>query len=104
MFQVACGALGILQDDAEWDMCMQEACIDQDANRLKNIFVILLLFCSHLNPEVLWERYRDDMSHDMWHQRITNGSTTEDAYNDTLLLLKVKLMLTNKGLHDFSKV
>jgi hypothetical protein len=30
-----------------------------------------------------------------------NGGTTEDAYNDTLLLLKAKLMLTNKGLHDF---
>jgi len=30
-----------------------------------------------------------------------NGGTTEDAYNDTLLLLEAKLALTNKGLHDF---
>jgi hypothetical protein len=30
-----------------------------------------------------------------------NGSTIEDAYNDTLLLLKAKLVLMNKGLHDF---
>jgi hypothetical protein len=33
-----------------------------------------------------------------------NGSTTEDAYNDTLLLFKAKLTLTNKGLHDFPEM
>jgi hypothetical protein len=104
MFQAACGALGLLQDDTECDTCMREACIDQDAKRLRNFFVILLLFYSPLNPEVLWEKYRDDMSHDTRHQHITNGGTAEDAYNDTLLLLEAKLMLMNKGLHDFSKM
>jgi hypothetical protein len=33
-----------------------------------------------------------------------NGSNAEDAYNNTLLLLKAKLTLTNKGLHDFSEM
>jgi hypothetical protein len=103
-FQAACKALGLLHDDAKWDMCMREACIDQDAKRLKNLFVTLLLFCSPLNPEVLWEKYRDNMSHDMWHRCITNGGIANDAYNDTLLLLEAKLALTNKGLHDFSEM
>jgi len=76
---------------------MWEACINQDVKRLRNPFVTLLLF-----SEVLWERYRDNMSHDMQHQCMTNGGTTEDAYNNTLLLLEAKLALTNKGLHDFS--
>jgi hypothetical protein len=40
----------------------------------------------------------------MRHQRITNGGIADDAYNDTLLLLEAKLALTNKGLHDFSKM
>jgi hypothetical protein len=40
----------------------------------------------------------------MWHRRITNGGTTEDAYNDTLLLFKAKLTLTNKGLHNFPEM
>jgi len=101
MFQATCGALGLLQDNTEWDMCMREACIDQDKKRLRNLFVTLLLFCSPLNLEMLWERYRDDMSHDTQHRCITNRGITEDAYNDTLLLLKAKLVLTNKGLHDF---
>jgi hypothetical protein len=103
-FQAAYKALGLLQDDAEWDTCMWEACIDRDAKKLRNLFVTILLFCSPLNPKMLWEKYRDNMSHDTWHRRIMNGSSTEDAYNDTLLLLKAKLTLTNKGLHDFSKM
>jgi hypothetical protein len=104
MFQATYKALGLLQDDAEWDMCMREACIDQDAKKLRNLFVSLLLFCSPLNPKVLWERYRDDMSHDMRHRRITNGGTADYAYNDTLLLFEAKLVFINKGLHDFSKM
>jgi hypothetical protein len=104
MFQVACRTLGLLQDDAEWDTCMREACIDQDAKRLRNLFVTFLLFCSPLNPEVLWERYRDDMSHDTRHRHITNGGTAEDAYNDTLLFFETKLALMNKSLNDFSEI
>jgi hypothetical protein len=83
---------------------MREACIDQDTKSLRNLFVTLLLFCSPLNLEVLWERYGDNMSHDMRHQCITNGGIIEDAYNNTLLLFEAKLTLTNKGLHDFSKM
>jgi hypothetical protein len=64
----------------------------------------LLLFCSSLNLEVLWEKYQNDMSHNMRHRHIMNGGTAEDPYNDTLLLLKAKLALTNKGLHDFPKM
>jgi len=40
----------------------------------------------------------------MRHRRITNGGITDDAYNNTLLLLEAKLALTNKGLHDFPKM
>jgi hypothetical protein len=70
----------------------------------KELFVTLLLFCSPLNPEVLWEKYRNDMSHDTRHRCNTNGGIAKDAYNNTLLLLEAKLVLMNKGLHDFSKM
>jgi len=76
----------------------------QSRRKDANLFVTLLLFCSPLNPEVLWERYRNNMLHDMRHRRITNGSTVEDAYNNTLLFLEAKLALTNEGLHNFLKI
>ncbi|KAI9911662.1 hypothetical protein PsorP6_009302 [Peronosclerospora sorghi] len=63
-FQSACGALGLLQEDTEWDLFLREACVDQNAPRLSNLFAILLLLCSLLRPQVLWDRYVDDMTHE----------------------------------------
>jgi hypothetical protein len=100
-FQATCGALGLLQDDQKWDACLREACIDHDAARLKKLFVILLLFCSPLRPEVLWEKYQDKMSHDTWYCRRGEGGTLDDAYNDSLLLLEGRLAMANKSLRDF---
>jgi hypothetical protein len=100
-FQAMCGALGLLQDDQKWDACLREACIDHDVARLRKLFVILLLFCAPLRPEVLWERYRDEMSHDTWYRRRGEGGTLDDAYNDSLLLLEGRLAMANKSLRDF---
>jgi hypothetical protein len=68
---------------------------------LRKLFVILLLFCAPLRPEVLWERYRDEMSHDTWYRRRGEGGTLDDAYNDSLLLLEGRLAMANKSLRDF---
>jgi hypothetical protein len=100
-FQATCGALGLLQDDQEWDACLREACIDHDAAKLRKLFVILLLFCAPLRLEVLWERYRDEMSHDTWYRRRGEGGTLDDAYNDSLLLLEGRLTMANISLRDF---
>jgi hypothetical protein len=100
-FQATCGALSLLQDDQEWDACLREACIDHDVARLRKLFIILLLFCAPLRPEVLWERYQDEMSHDTWYRRRGEGGTLDDAYNDSLLLLEGRLAMANKSLRDF---
>jgi len=52
-FQSTCKALGLLQDDAEWDTCMREACIDQDAKRLRNLFVTITILLSFESGSVM---------------------------------------------------
>ncbi len=74
---------------------------DHNTARLRKLFVILLLFCAPLCSEVLWERYRDEMSHDTWYRRKGEGGTLDDAYNDSLLLLEGRLAMANKSLRDF---
>jgi hypothetical protein len=103
-FQAACGAMGLLQDDHEWDACLREACVDQNADRLRKLFVILLFFCAPLHPEHLWARYRDEMSHDTLYRRRGEGGTLDDAYNDSLLLLEETLTMANKSLRDFPEM
>jgi hypothetical protein len=103
-FQAACDAMGLLQDDQEWDACLREACVDQNADQLKKLFVILLLFCAPLHLERLWARYRDKMSHDTLYRRRGEGGTLDDAYNDSLLLLEERLAMANKSLRDFPEM
>lgn len=49
-FQATCGAMGLLQDDHQWDVCLLEACVDHVVARLRRLFVIILLFCAPLHP------------------------------------------------------
>jgi len=103
-FQAAYGAMGLLQDDQEWDACLREACVDQNADRLRKLFVIHLFFCAPLHPKRLWAGYRDEMSHDTLYRRTGEGGTLDDAYNDSLLLLEERLVMANKSLRDFPKM
>ncbi|KAI9922431.1 hypothetical protein PsorP6_001396 [Peronosclerospora sorghi] len=64
----------------------------------------ILLFCAPMHPDVLWETYRDDMTHDTRFRRQADGGSLEDAYNDALLLLERKLNLSNKSLRDFPDI
>ena len=98
IFQTACAETGLLQGDQEWNLCLRDACVDQNASQLRNLFVMLLLFCNPLHPETLWLRYRDEMSHDKVYQRQESGGTIEEAYNDALLILEAKMNENSKTL------
>ncbi|KAI9922282.1 hypothetical protein PsorP6_000562 [Peronosclerospora sorghi] len=98
-FQSACGALGLLQEDTEWDLCLREACFHQNAPRLRNLFATLLLYVPPFA-----RRYVYDMTHDTRQRRDQEEGTREDAINDALLLLDERLALSNKSLRDFPEM
>ena len=50
-FKEACAALGLLQNDKEWDQCLTEVAQIQSGKQLRNLFAILLLFCELKNLE-----------------------------------------------------
>ena len=64
-FKVACAALGMLQDDKEWDDCLQEAGLIQSGSQLRRLFVTLLLFCQPIYPERLWEKHIGALTDDL---------------------------------------
>ena len=78
-FQTACGGLGLFQEDVECEVCLRDACVDQNASRLRNLFVVLFLFCSRLHPKELWELYLEEMTHDLRHENELNGGRVESA-------------------------
>ena len=54
-FKNACQTRGLLDDDQEWLLCLQEAAGMHTGQELCNHFVTILLFCHPTHPHQLWE-------------------------------------------------
>ena len=60
----ACLRRGLLDDDSEWDRCMEEAAAFQLPPQLRALFVCLLSMNSPAEPGRLWVALRDSMCQD----------------------------------------
>jgi hypothetical protein len=67
-FKEACQQRGLLQDDAEWAQCMEEAASMASASCLRALFATLLVFNDVANPLALWECFKEDMAKDFLYQ------------------------------------
>ncbi|GFR65242.1 ATP-dependent DNA helicase PIF4 [Elysia marginata] len=84
-YRDACLALGLLEDDNIHRQTLQEACISQSPQQLRNLFAILLTQICPSNPTELWEEFCHEMSGDYPHQ---TDVTEEAAKNMTLINLE----------------
>ncbi|XXQ35703.1 ATP-dependent DNA helicase [Plasmodiophora brassicae] len=66
-FQQAAFARGLLEDDAEWDRCLNEAALCQMPRQMRWLFATLLVFGHPLDPLGLLRRHLDNMSEDRRH-------------------------------------
>ena len=53
-FHDACLRCGLLEDDGEWRICLQDAAEIQTGSQLCHLFTTLLLFCTPTQPNILW--------------------------------------------------
>ncbi|XP_023231260.1 uncharacterized protein LOC111631274 [Centruroides sculpturatus] len=67
-YQSACKVLGLLEDDRHWNATMVEAALCESPFRLRKIFAVMLMFCQLPDASNLWEKYKDTLSEDIWHQ------------------------------------
>ncbi|GJZ24604.1 DNA helicase [Tanacetum coccineum] len=61
----ACKALGLLEDDQEWENTMQEAACTATPTELRTLFAHILTFCQVTDPVSLWGRVLRSMSEDL---------------------------------------
>ena len=64
-YRAACEALGLLGDDREWDIALQEACISASSPELRFLFAQILTHCEVASPLELWNKYWREMGHDI---------------------------------------
>lgn len=105
-FQEACRALGILDDDREWQMCLEDAAHFQTGYQLRRLFVTILYHCTPSEPHLLWDQYREKICDDLAHQLRTkyqiNNPTEFQVYDFGLFLIDEQLRkISSKGLEQF---
>ena len=64
LFQEACIARGLMDDDGEWDRALAEGVALLMPRQCRQLFVTILTHCQPSDPKVLWERYKESLSED----------------------------------------
>ena len=64
-YREACQAMGLLDDDKEWDIALQEAALTATAAELRTLFAHILLYCEVADPLQLWEKHWHLMKDDI---------------------------------------
>jgi hypothetical protein len=106
-YKSACYALGLLDDDNEWDDCIKEASYWASASQMRQLFCTILLFCEVTDPAKLWESNWELLSEDIQRRqrRIMNFDTLnlqpEQKKNLTLIEIEHLLRKGGKSLKDF---
>ena len=99
-FKEVCREIGLLKDDLEWQRVLEDSATTKLCPQLRELFVIILMFCQPSNPRELfnefWLTWIDDLERQATHQ------LTENQLKTILLLdLEVRLQSFEKELVDF---
>ena len=101
-FKEACCANGLLQDDREWLLCLQESANFKTGYQLHHLFIVILIHCAPVDPHHLWEASKyhlcDDLAHQLTHTFYIIKSNEEQIYDYRLHLIDQELRKHNKSL------
>ena len=63
-FKASAQALGLLEDDQEWERCMTEAVEYQMPYQLRNLFCTICIFSETTDPLALFNKFKDHLMED----------------------------------------
>ncbi len=106
-YQEAAIAMGLMQDDSEWDNCLKEvSLIETDCQYIMEIFISILCFSAPSSPKKLWLNHRNSICNKILYEkkkRLDDQSLTfsDDEYNEGLYQIEMKLNTNGKSLKNF---
>ncbi len=103
-FHEACLKRGLLEDDGEWLICLQDAAEIQTGSQLRHLFATLLLFCAPAEPKKLWLQFQEKICDDLHHKLYELGRTSvgeNEVYDFGLHLIDNILGDSGHSLSDF---
>ena len=73
-----------MQDDNEWNICLNEASNIQTGSQLRHLFAIILLMCQPLAPELLWDNHKLALCEDFLYHEHQLAPTQTVTLNDII--------------------
>ncbi|XP_039287896.1 ATP-dependent DNA helicase pif1-like [Nilaparvata lugens] len=106
-FQLACKTRGLLEDDKQWVQTLQEAAVSESPQKLRELFVVMLVFCQVSDPAKLWDEFKLHFSEDILHRLgkyfPENNQVSVEACNQCLILIEDALLrLGGHNLQQFN--
>ena len=86
-FHEACFRLGLLEDDNQYHLAMQEASVSNSASSLRSLFAVILTWYEPSNPLDIYEHHKEHMAEDFLHQQRTRLSDNNLSFNDNIFNL-----------------
>ena len=86
-FREACFRLGLLEDDNQYHLAMQEASVSNSAASLHSLFAVILTWCEPSNALEIYEHRKEPMAEDFLHQHRTRLRNVELDFNDDIFNL-----------------
>jgi hypothetical protein len=83
-YKDACLALGLLEDDNQWECMLAEAALNCTAKQIRLLFAIVLTTCFLARAETLWDNHKDSMSDDILHQHRTRCNDLTIPFSDAM--------------------
>ncbi|XP_055306852.1 uncharacterized protein LOC129571114, partial [Sitodiplosis mosellana] len=103
-YRQACENLHLLENDAQWNLSLEDASNTAHPHQIRSLFVVIITTCFPVNPQSLWEKYKNFMSDDiLFRLRSSTGNYelqfTSAIYNEALVMIEDKcLAIINKTL------
>ena len=102
-YKEVCVELGLLSDDKEWEKILESAAVTQMCPQIRELFVIILVFCMPSNPLTLFESFWDTWCDDFVRKAESSGVHLTESQLRTMLLLDIEQRLSSfeKSLQSF---
>ncbi|XP_058802820.1 uncharacterized protein LOC131670858 [Phymastichus coffea] len=89
-FTAACLALGLIENDEEWKRALEEGTKWMMAQKLRYLFVRILIHYQPLNPEELWDEFKNQLSEDFSRYH-------DESISNKMTYFHINTLLNEKG-------
>ena len=86
-FREACFKLGLLEDDNQYHLAMEETAVGNSPANLHSLLAVILTWCEPSSPLEIYEHHKEAMAEDFLYQHRTRLGNVELGFSDDIFNL-----------------